>query len=361
MKLELLVIADQHCRGECVPEPCTHGTPLTATFFNALWQAKRFRTGDEVVLLGILDEWVKGSRRSWQMANPVMDLVGDDTLSVIPVYGQSAKSRISTWDITQATREALSRIGDIADPIPVHVIDAEHLMPRDQALRLVHFPDSVDQVGPARTRLAFDELFRMQAALQMSKHGHATQQGFTHYTDTPALTQFLQSLPFNLTPAQQRAWESISADLRSPSPMHRLLQGDVGSGKTMLAALTLLSAVTSGRQAALMAPTEILATQLFAELLTRLDGITMGGRPVRVELFTNKVRGKRREALLADLAHGDIDIAVGTHALLVDDVTFSRLSAVVVDEQHRFGVEQRALLRDKTTDEIGRASCRERV
>lgn len=325
---------------------------ISVTFFNALWQAKRFRVGDEVVLLGSVEEWSAGSRRTMQMTNPIMDLVGEETLPVIPVYGQSGKSRVTTWDITQAAREALARLGDLADPLPATVVAAEGLISRAEALRLIHFPAALDQVAPARERLAFDELFRMQAALQLAKHGHAIRPGFAHHTSTPAIDEFLERLPFTLTPAQQRAWEDISTDLRSPTPMHRLLQGDVGSGKTMLAALTLLAAVTSGRQGALMAPTEILATQLHTELCSRLRGVTMGDRAIKVELLTNKVRGKRRDALLAALATGDVDIIVGTHALLVDDVEFASLSAVVVDEQHRFGVEQRATLRDKTSDGI---------
>jgi ATP-dependent DNA helicase RecG len=321
---------------------------IDVTYFQALWQAKRFRVGDEVTVYGKVDSWTGSGRTILSFTNPIMDPVGDLTLPIIPIYPQSAKAGVTTWDIQSAVAEALRRLGPIADPLPDDVRTSLDLIDRDTALRTIHLPATVDQAERARTRLAFDELFRMQAALLSMKAGEAAEPGIVH-TPTGALTGPLHAgLPFPLTTAQTRVLAEIVADLTAPHPMHRLLQGEVGSGKTLVAITALLAAIEGGHQTALMAPTEILASQLAAELRERTAGLTApDGSTLRVELFSNKLRGKARTAALDDLAAGRIHIAVGTHALLVDDVAFASLGLVVVDEQHRFGVEQRAALRAK--------------
>jgi ATP-dependent DNA helicase RecG len=595
---------------------------MSVTFFNALWQAKRFRVGDQVLLSGRVDEWVGDTRRALQMANPMMDPWNQDTLPIIPVYPQSAKSRVTTWDIHLAVKEALSRIAHVSDPLPATIRDTHAFPSRDVALRTVHLPTAVPDAAISRERLAFDELMNLQSALLLSKYGVESTPGVAHTLTGTVTDPFLHTLPFPLTGAQQRAWAEIAADLRRPHPMHRLLQGDVGSGKaqpldagvltphgyvpmgdihvgdrvinpsgepstvmgvfpqgvrhvcrvhfsdgtyvradtdhlwlvhpaartptpgrpgtptvlttqhlrqalthpdgspawqialpdtvdldstglrpdppyilgtalarsghpdthvpaaylnapvpvrhalltgladtarqdtptdrydvlsvtsqrlahdiawlarslsgyarvtgpapeaspaawqvhltvprefpltqqpgrpdlppvparlitavtddgqeptqcisvshpnrlyitdhftvthnTVVATLTLSAAIETGNQGALMAPTEILASQLHAEIADRFAGLTdPSGNPIQVALITNKLRGKARQATLDRLADGTIHIAVGTHALIVNDVTFAALSTVVVDEQHRFGVEQRAALRDK--------------
>jgi ATP-dependent DNA helicase RecG len=325
---------------------------ITATYFNAAWQARRFRVGDAVTVYGKVDAWTGGGRTVLQLTNPVMDPVGNDTLPVIPIYPQSAKSRITTWEISTAVAETLRRLGDLTDPMPAETRERLNLIGRAEALRTIHNPPTVDAATDARTRLAFDELFRMQAALLASKATEETYAGVV-LTPTGVLTgQYLATLPYTLTGAQSQALAEVTADLSSDKPTHRLIQGDVGSGKTTVALVSLLQAVEAGYQGTLMAPTEILASQLYAELAERTTGLTVPTadgthRPLRVEFFSNKLRGKARTAAVADLAAGNIDVAVGTHALLVGDVTFARLGLVVIDEQHRFGVDQRASLRAK--------------
>jgi ATP-dependent DNA helicase RecG len=333
---------------------------INVTYFNAIWQAKRFRVGDEVAIYGKIETWNGGGRTMLSLTNPIMDPVGDETLPVIPVYPQSAKSRVTTWEIQSAVAETLRRLGDLVDPfteqmrtdilsaVPDLAGEQDRLLSRVEALKSIHVPTSLGEADAARTRLAFDELFRMQAALLLVKASEEDEVGVSHQP-TGVLTAALHAqLPFPLTGAQQRAIAEIDVNLRAPHPMHRLLQGDVGSGKSLVALTTLLSGVESGYQGALMAPTEILASQLFAELRDRSAGLSLpDGTPLRVEFFSNKLRGKARTAAVADLASGAIHIAVGTHALLVGDVEFENLGVVVVDEQHRFGVEQRATLRAK--------------
>ncbi|MEZ5295456.1 MAG: ATP-dependent DNA helicase RecG [Ilumatobacteraceae bacterium] len=207
----------------------------------------------------------------------------------------------------------------------------------------------------ARRRLAFDELLRVQLVLVLRKRElERTSRGIAHDVDGELVRRFHEALPYPLTGAQRRAISQIEVDLAAPRPMHRLLQGDVGAGKTVVAVSTLLAAMQGGHQGALMAPTEVLAEQhatgvraLLGELRVPDPGNLFGDRPLRVELLTNRVTGSERKDVLAGLADGSVDIAIGTHALIQEGVEFSSLGAVVVDEQHRFGVEQRAALRDK--------------
>ncbi len=226
---------------------------------------------------------------------------------------------------------------------------------RGTALRSIHLPETIDAKDAARRRLAFDELLRVQLVLVRRKREiEANSIGFVHEVGGELVRRFHAALPYELTGAQQRVIGEIDADLAAPRPMHRLLQGDVGSGKTVVAVTALLAAVESGNQGALMAPTEVLAEQHLLSVRELLSDLAVpdpdnlfGDRPLRVELLTNKVTGNARKQLLADLAGGGIDIVIGTHALIQSAVDFHRLGVVVIDEQHRFGVEQRAALRDK--------------
>jgi ATP-dependent DNA helicase RecG len=327
---------------------------MTLTFFNQPWRDKQLRPGLQAVVFGKLDEY-RGTR---QMTNPVVDLVGDKTGRIIPVYPQSEKAGVATWDIRRWVESALTkaRPRGFAEPVP-EPIRAEHgLVDRGQAFRWIHAPEEMQQKEEARRRLVFDELLRVQVELVRRKRRiEAETAGFAHTSSGPILDAFAARLPFALTAAQQRTIEEIDADLRRPVPMHRLLQGDVGAGKTLVAVHTLLVAVEGGHQGALMAPTEVLAEQHALGVRALLDGLEVeddanlfGGRQLRVELLTNRVTGKERTALLADLASGQIDILIGTHALIQEGVEFASLGAVVIDEQHRFGVEQRAALREKS-------------
>tara|TARA_B100001939_G_scaffold346711_1_gene366141 strand:- start:1564 stop:3054 length:1491 start_codon:yes stop_codon:yes gene_type:complete len=208
----------------------------------------------------------------------------------------------------------------------------------------------------ARRRLAFDELLRVQVELVRRKRElERTSQGIEHVVGGELVERFVGALPFPLTMAQRRTIDEIANDMASPQPMHRLLQGDVGAGKTIVAVAALLNAVSGGHQGALMAPTEVLAEQHGSGVKALLDGLVVvdgdnlfGERPLRVELLTNRVTGQDRREVLAGLADGSVDIVIGTHALIQEGVEFGSLGAVVVDEQHRFGVEQRAALRAKS-------------
>ncbi|NAZ87442.1 ATP-dependent DNA helicase RecG, partial [Kineococcus indalonis] len=322
---------------------------LTVTFFNSPWLARRYRPGDEVSVYGRVEAFTPRSGKPvLQMTNPLMDPIGDNPATIVPVYNQSAKSNVTTWDLHSAAGEAVRRLGELSDPLPAEVRERHALVDRAEAYRQVHHPDDLDVAARARDRLAFDELLRMQIALGLRRHATAAETGVAHAPTGELTGAFLARLPFPLTGAQTRALEEVRTDLTRPHPMHRLLQGDVGSGKTVVAAMSLLMAVEGGYQGALMAPTEILATQLHTELAERLAGTAHpDGRPLVVEFLGSKTRAKDRRRILADLAAGAVDVLVGTHALLVEDVLFARLGLVVVDEQHRFGVEQRAALRAK--------------
>ena len=326
---------------------------LKCTFFNQPWRAKQLSAGTEAVFFGKLDVY-RGRR---QMTNPVVDLVGDKTGRIVPIYPQSEKAGLTTWELANWVTEALDRAGDLADPLPEKWRDELDLQDRSWSFRQIHEPDSLAAAQAARRRLALDELLRLQVTLVMRKRAlERAAKGIRHRVDGELVPRFHDALPFPLTGAQQRAMSEIFGDLAGPHPMHRLLQGDVGSGKTVVAVTALLAAVQGGFQGALMAPTEVLAEQhhlgirdLLADLAVPDPDTLMGDRPLRVELLTNRTTAATRTKLLAALAAGGIDIVIGTHALLTEGVDFKALGVVVIDEQHRFGVEQRAALRAKGT------------
>jgi ATP-dependent DNA helicase RecG len=330
---------------------------LRITFFNQAWRERQLVEGRQAVVYGKV-ELYRGQR---QMTNPVVDLVGDQTGKIIPVYAQSEKTGIHSRDLTAWVAEALRRTlppsgRGLIDPLPMSLLDEHDFVDRNAAFAGIHQPESMGEISAARRRLVFDELFRLQLALVLRKRAiERTEIGVAHTVDGPLVTGFAERLPFDLTGAQRRAIDEIYRDLSRPIPMHRLLQGDVGAGKTLVAVATMLAAVDGGHQAALMAPTEVLAEQHFAGIRALLDGMTVedtgslfADRPLRVELLTNRVGVADRKKILADLLTGAVDIAVGTHALIQESVTFGSLGAVVIDEQHRFGVEQRAALRDRS-------------
>ncbi|MEZ5226041.1 MAG: ATP-dependent DNA helicase RecG [Acidimicrobiales bacterium] len=236
------------------------------------------------------------------------------------------------------------------------ILDRFDFIDRQAAITGIHEPESMAEAMIAKRRLVFDELFRMQLALVMRKRAiEATEVGLVHTVGGPLVQRFYQSLPFPLTGAQQRAIDQIGRDLTRPIPMHRLLQGDVGAGKTMVAVASMLAAIDGGHQAAMMAPTEVLAEQHAAGIRRMLDGLTvpapnslLGDRPLKIELLSNRTAAADRRRILNDLVVGEVDLVIGTHALIQDKVKFQSLGVVVIDEQHRFGVEQRAALRDKS-------------
>ena len=329
---------------------------LSITFFNQKWREKELQPGMEVAVFGKPDLY----NGALQMTNPVVDRVGDQTGRILPIYPQSEKSRITTKELGKWIVDALKKCGPrgIADPVPQSVIDAHEFVSRQVAFHDIHLPESNDHHIAARRRLAFDEVLRVQLMLVGRKaQWERESAGFAHDTKGHLIDGFMKALPFPLTGAQKRTIKEIYKDLASPRPMHRLLQGDVGSGKTLVAVATMLAAVQGGHQAAIMAPTEVLADQHAIGIRGLLDSLQVsdesqlfGARGLRIELLTNKVTGEQRKSILAGLADGSVDIAIGTHALIQDKVSFKSLGAVVVDEQHRFGVEQRSRLRDKAQE-----------
>ena len=234
---------------------------LRATFFNQAWRARQLPEGTQTVLFGKVDRY-RGQR---QMTNPVVDLIGNRTGKIVPIYPQSEKAGLSTWELAGWITEALSRAGEFDDPLPDSWRDRLDVQERTWAFREVHEPVTMAAAMAARRRLAFDELFRLQMTLVLRKKAvERAAKGVQHAVDGALVDRFINSLPFPLTGAQKRANAEIASDLASRVPMHRLLQGDVGSGKTVVAATALLISVQGGHQGALMAPTEVLAEQHFA-------------------------------------------------------------------------------------------------
>jgi ATP-dependent DNA helicase RecG len=326
---------------------------LHLSFFNQPWRSRQLREGMEVVVFGKVERF----RGRAQMTNPLVDLIGDRTGRIVAVYPQSEKAGLTSDQIAGHVEEALDRYcADLVDPLPPDLRDGLRLPERAWSLRATHRPETDADRHAGRYRLGFDELLRLQLILVMRKR--ATERdalGIRHSTGRLLVDRFLAGLPFSLTPAQRRAVEEIRADLAGGHPMHRLLQGDVGSGKTVVAVAALLTGVEGGYQGAFMAPTEVLAEQHHAGIRNLLEGVSVPAgdgslfedRPLQVRLLTNRTRAAERTRLHAGLADGSVDILVGTHALLTEAVAFSRLGVVVIDEQHRFGVEQRAALRAK--------------
>ena len=328
---------------------------LRVSFFNQAWRERQLRPGMTVALFGKLE--IYAGRK--QMTNPVVDLIGDRTGRIVPIYPQSEKAGLSTWEIGDWVAEALrrSQVRGLLDPVPDWVLDRFDLVTRPEAFAGIHAPETMAHKEVARRRLVLDELLRVQLALvQRKRHIERTTRGIPHTVEGPLLDAFVGRLPFDLTHDQQAAIDEIRRDLAAPHPMHRLLQGDVGAGKTVVAVWTLLAAVEGGYQGAFMAPTEVLAEQHAQGIRALLDGVEvpddgtslLGARPVRAELLTNRVGAADRRRILGDLAAGQVDLVIGTHALIQEGVEFGSLGAVVIDEQHRFGVEQRAALRDKS-------------
>ena len=229
-------------------------------FFNQPWRERQFREGLQIALFGKPEVY----RGSMQMSNPIVDPTGDRPGKIVPIYPQSEKAALTTWEIAGWVEDALRKCEPrgIADPLPVHIADRLDLMSRHQALTSIHMPETYAEKEVARRRLAFDELLRVQTLLVMRKRAlEREQRGIRHDVSGELVGRLRAALPYSLTGAQERAIAEIDRDLAGPHPMHRLLQGDVGAGKTLVAVSAMLTAVQGGHQAALMAPTEALAEQ----------------------------------------------------------------------------------------------------
>jgi ATP-dependent DNA helicase RecG len=261
---------------------------------------------------------------------------------IVPIH--AATEGLSPKVLRNMVWQALDRYAYLVDDVmPEAVAGKRDLAPLEWSLRQIHFPETPESLEAARRRLVYDELFRLQAALALRKHTiGATLPGIAHPLDEGHLDELRRSLPFALTGAQERCIAEIRGDMAAPRPMNRLLQGDVGSGKTVVAAAAIVTAVRGGHQVAMMVPTEILAEQHYTVLKGLLDPLG-----IRLHRLVGSVRAKGKKLIKEELSTGFAHAVVGTHALLEEDVQFQRLGLVIIDEQHRFGVVQRMSLMDK--------------
>jgi ATP-dependent DNA helicase RecG len=351
---------------------------LKLPFFNQPWTATTYKAGMEVAVSGVVQRY----GRDLQMGKQEVEILRGEaeqvhTGRITPIHG--ATDGVSSRTIRDLVHSAFEQLARIDDPLPAAVVDAEELATYDWALRNIHFPETQDELGRAEERLKFDELFTLELGVAFRKHRVGKQeQGVAHATGGPLAERFVESLPFELTAGQRKASAAIDEAMARPHPMNLLLQGDVGSGKTVVALAAAMTAIDSGHQAAIMAPTEVLAAQHHRKVAELLEGVgrplaparkakvgagqgsmfgddepeqpeTGGDERVTFALLTAAVTGKDREQVLAGIANGEVDLVVGTHALVQEGVTFHDLSLAVIDEQHRFGVHQRMALKGKGT------------
>ncbi len=327
----------------------TDGTgSLRLTWFNQLWIANRLKPGMQIVVSGRVDQYLG----RLVINNPEWEQLEEEQLHtnrIVPVYPLTA-------NITQKWLRRLQYqtvnywSNQISDFLPEAVKEAYHLPALGNALREIHFPPSQDALKIARKRLAFDEIFLLQIGVLQQKRNWKSVTAATYSVPDDAFSAWQSTLPYHLTNAQQKVLAEIRADLLTGQPMNRLLQGDVGSGKTVVAALGMAIVIHNGAQAALMAPTSILAEQHFRSLsllLTAGNEQTALLRPEEIRLLIGDTKTAEKEEIRAGLEDGSIKLIIGTHALLEDPLVFQNLQMVVIDEQHRFGVEQRAILRAK--------------
>ena len=304
---------------------------------------KQYKPGVEYVAFG--SPQVFGSR--WSMAHPELEKPDSVQASVAfyPCYhtsGDMKRARITSKQMVDFVATALAALRvPLPETLPLYIVERKKLCSRDEAIRYIHRPRNYEQIAAAERRLKFEELFYIQLGIldyARERQERSAGQCFTRIGSL--FNGFYQyHLDFALTNAQKRVLHEIRADVGSGKQMNRLLQGDVGSGKTIVALMAMLMALDNNRQVCLMAPTEILAEQHYASITEQLDGM-----PVRVDLLTSTIKGRRRNDTLSALASGDVNILIGTHAVIEDNVVFAQLGLVVIDEQHRFGVAQRAKL-----------------
>ena len=335
------------------------GAVFTVTFFNQRWRASTLPPGTVAAFSGT----VKRFRRELQLASPDVQVLGKvgsgtdaasaaqrlDHQRLLAVY--RATDGLPSFKLNELVEVALDALPPLDDWLPEELRVAQRLRPLDEAVRAIHAPADQPDRRSARRRLAFDELFSLQLGLQWRRRQlEADTVGLDNAPVAAGwASRFLAALPFPPTGAQGRAMEDLARDLGAPRPMHRLLQGDVGSGKTVVAVWTMLSAVDRGRQAALMVPTEVLADQhqrTLTDLLAPLGVNVLDG--LRVAALTSSTSTNERRRILSELLTGELDLIVGTHALLEEGVRFADLGVVVIDEQHRFGVSQRVQLKEKS-------------
>jgi ATP-dependent DNA helicase RecG len=356
-----------------------HRTPkVTATFFNAKFLKHTLVEGTRVMLSGEVG-FFKGTM---QLTHPAFLIVGESGVrgskslkalvdtsddgeldmsaferDFFPIYPASAK--LQSWDIYACVRQVLAVLDPVVDPLPEDALRERNLVAEDWALRVVHQSEDADERAKALDRLRFDEAVGLQWELVSRRHGELSETGPpAPRRDDGLSAALLQRLPFELTAGQREVLSVISEELESTRPMNRMLQGEVGSGKTIVSLVAMLQMVDEGFQCALLAPTEVLADQHARSMRDVLGPLAMAGEldgpdnATRIALLTGSMSAAQKRDARAEIASGEAGIVIGTHALLQDAVEFRQLGMVVVDEQHRFGVEQRDQLRAKATGGI---------
>ena len=315
--------------------------PLKIVLFNQGYKKNFYKKGQRLYAYGKA-EFQYGSM---QMNTPQIENLGDGgepDRGIVPIYALA--DGVSQFVVRSSVRNWFAANHELQEILPVEVREAHQYMSRYDAFKMMHFPDSSERYEDARHQLAYEELFVMQSGLALLRNKEQCHKGPKMGPNGDLMAQCIENLPFSLTGNQQRALEDIRIDMEDERPMQRLLQGDVGSGKTVVATLSLLKAIENGYQGALMAPTEILADQHY-------EGITevCGNLGITIELLTGSTTKKEKERIYEGLADGSINMIIGTHALIQEGVNFHNLGLVIIDEQHRFGVEQRARLQQKGT------------
>ena len=316
---------------------------LEVLFFNGRFLAGLFDDKTEYAFFGRVSE----NHAMRQMIHPQFAKKGssEDVRGIVPIYPQLPG--ISQREIRRLQSEILPLYSELEEWIPEKVVKDQRLASPEYAMRNTHFPEDGHKMLAGKYRLVFGELFTMETGLMYLRSGDRTNAGGVSFS-CAAGDRFAEGLPFDLTGGQRKAWEEIKADLESGRRMNRLLQGDVGSGKTVLAEMAMISAAACGLQSVMMAPTELLASQ-HAETFTKdLSGLKrLDGAPIRAELLKSSLTAAEKRKIVEGLSSGEIDILISTHAVLEEKVRFRDLGLVITDEQHRFGVRQRRILSEK--------------
>lgn len=309
---------------------------ISVTIFNNKYLAKSLRIYEDYYLYGKIEK----SLLNFSMNSPKIEKA-ENILAIQPVY--PAKEKLTSRSISKIMKTALDELGEIEETLDDEIMQKYSLISLDKAIRNIHFPNSADDYLPARKRLIFEELLTLQLGLLKLKSNKKSETALVIKDDYSS--EFEKLLPFNLTNAQKRAICECLQDMKSKYPCNRLVQGDVGSGKTAVAASLIYSVIKNGYQATMMAPTEILATQHYESLLKIL-----APAGINIRLLTGSTPAKEKKEIKKALFDGEIDLIIGTHALIQNDVVFKNLALVITDEQHRFGVKQRAQLAEKGED-----------
>ncbi len=319
---------------------------ISGTWFNQQYRMASFEEGKEVIFSGRVDF----KYGQLQIQNPLYDFIDSEnlnkkspvhTMRIIPIYPLT--KNITSTMLRRYMIEGIREYGKIAEILPARLIASKHFLSRKAALKNIHFPENLELAKEARRRFLFEELFIMQIGFALRKKRiQKEEKGIKHKTGSGLHERFLQKMPFHLTKDQVKAFTEIKNDMSSAHPMNRLLQGEVGSGKTLVALCSLLITVDNNYQGVLMAPTEILAQQHFKKLKNFLDGLD-----IKIALLTGSLKASEKKEILDQIANGKINIIIGTHALIQKEVIFKKLGLAVIDEQHRFGVRQRIKIKKK--------------